>query len=30
MENRRGRMERIRVKDVLEKVEVWRSNYTSG
>ena len=27
MENRRGRMERIGVRDVLDKVELWRARY---
>jgi len=30
MENRPGRMGRIRVEDVLEKVEVWRGRYEGG
>jgi heptosyltransferase I len=29
MENRPDRMQRISVNDVLEKVQVWRSNYAS-
>ncbi len=29
MENRPGRMSRISVRDVLDKVEVWRANYAS-
>ena len=30
MENRPGRMSRISVRDVLDKVEVWRANYASA
>jgi heptosyltransferase I len=30
MENRRGRMERIQVRDVLDKVERWRARYASS
>ena len=30
MENRPGRMSRISVRDVLDKVEVWRKNYASA
>ena len=30
MENRPGRMERIRTRDVLEKVQLWRERYSEG
>jgi heptosyltransferase I len=30
MENRPGRMSRISVRDVLDKVEYWRANYASA
>ena len=30
MENRRGRMDRISVKQVLDKVEIWRGRYSHG
>jgi heptosyltransferase I len=30
MENRPGRMSRITVRDVLDKVELWRTRYAKG
>ena len=30
MENRAGRMERIKTKDVLDKIEIWRDRYSGG
>jgi hypothetical protein len=30
MENRAGRMERIQVRDVLDRVERWKSAYASS
>jgi heptosyltransferase I len=30
MENRTGRMSRISVRDVLDKVELWRAQYAAG